>query len=416
MANSKTKGYIVFFLVHFTLSSVHAQFFGFLTGGEKKEVPKELLMDREIQIGTTSAINNMYNYNFDLSEKEFKWLLVKYPDHPIGYFLIGMNYWWRIVPDTKVEKYDRSMEKYMDDAIDRADKLFDNDPNNKEAAFFLAAAYAFKGRLYAEREKWTKAAWVGKQSMKYLEKSRGDDNINPELLFGDGLYNFYSKWIHENYKSLRPLLTFFKKGTKAEGIKQLEEVANNAFYTRMEARYFLLQIYAMENQPTKGFQMAKTMHELYPQNSFFHRFAARYAFVLGRLSEAEVYAQELLNAIDSGKYGYGDNDGRYGAYILGYVNKNYKRNPFEAKKYYTRCIEFAQSNDSEESGYYLGSQLALGEMAEADGDYLTAAQKYKLVLENSKKKSSTYEEAKDKIMALKQKLKDLKKKRKSRNG
>ncbi|SOE22801.1 hypothetical protein SAMN06298216_3205 [Spirosomataceae bacterium TFI 002] len=416
MAISKTSGFIVFFAAFFTLTGVKAQFFGFSTGGENKNVPKDLLMDREIQIGTTSAINNMYNYNFELSEKEFKWLLVKYPDHPIGYFLIGMNYWWRIVPDTKVEKYDRTMEKYMDDAIDRADDLYDDDPNNKEAAFFLAASYAFKGRLYAEREKWTKAAWAGKQSMKYLEKSRGDDNINPELLFGDGLYNFYSKWIHENYRSLRPLLTFFKKGTKAEGISQLEEVANNAFYTRMEARYFLLQIYAMENQPTKGFQMARTMHALYPQNSFFHRFAARYAFVLGKLGDAEVYALELLDAIDTGKYGYGDNDGRYGAYILGYVNKNYKRNLVEAKKYYTRCVEFAQSNDSEESGYYLGSQLALGEMAEAEDDYLTAAKKYKLVLDNSKKKSSTYEEAKDKILSLKKKLKELKKQRKSRNG
>lgn len=415
MAISKSIQLLVLLLGISLSSPSHAQLFGFLSGGEKEDVPKNLLMDREIQIGTTSAINNMYNFNFDLSEREFKWLLVKYPNHPIGYFLIGMNYWWRIVPDTKITKYDRTMEKYMDEAIDKADDLYDDDPTNKEAAFFLAAAYAFKGRLYAERERWTKAAWAGKQAMKYLEKSRGDENINPELLFGDGLYNFYSKWIHENYRSLRPLLTFFRKGTKSEGIEQLEEVANNAFYTRMEARYFLVQIYAMENQSIKGLQMAKTMHAMYPQNSFFHRFAARYAFVLGRLNEAEVYAKELLESIDSGKYGYGDNDGRYGAYILGYVNKNYHRNNSEAKKYFTRCVQFAQSNESEDSGYYLGSQLALGEMAEAEGDYLTAAQKYKLVLENAKKKSSTYNEAKDKIFALKKTLKKIKKDKKSRN-
>lgn len=414
MIISRASKLLILGIILLGINTSNAQFFSALTGKSKVQ-PKNLLMDREIQIGTTSAINNMYNYNFDESEKEFKWLLVKYPDHPIGYFLIGLNYWWRIVPDTKVTKYDNTIERYMNEAIDRAEDMYDEDESNKEAAFFLAAAYAFKGRLYAERERWTKAAWAGKQSLKYLEKSRGDENINPELLFGDGLYNFYSKWIHENYKSLRPFLTFFRKGNKDQGIEQLEEVSNNAFYTRMEARYFLVQIYAMEGKASKGLQMAKTMHLMYPNNSFFHRFAARSAFVLGRLGEAELYAKELLENIEQGKYGYGDNDGRYGAYILGYVNKNVKRNIPEAKKYYEKCVSFALSNDSEESGYYLGSQLALGEIAESEKDYLTAARKYKLVLENAKKKSPTYNEAKDKILALKQTLKDIKKQRKSRD-
>src|SRR5690606_24793535 len=151
-------------------------------------------------------------------------------------------------------------------------------------------------------------AWAGKKAMKYLDDSRGEENINPELLFGDGVYNYYSKWIHENYKSLRPLLTFFRKGNKELGIKQLENVANNAFYSRMEARYFLVQIYAMEKQPGKSLQMSAQMHHMYPDNSFFHRFVARNSFALGRLNDAEVYAKELLHNVDGKKYGYGAND------------------------------------------------------------------------------------------------------------
>ena len=384
-----------------------AQLFSFLSGNDNEV--RDILMDRAIQIETTAAINNMYNYKFDEAEREFKWLRVKYPQHPIGPFLLGLNTWWKLVPDTGVKKYDDTIHDYMDQAIDMAENM---PSKSKEAAFFSAAAYAFKGRLYAERENWVKAAWAGKQALKYLEKSRGDENINPELLFGDGVYNFYSKWINENYKSLRPLLTFFRKGDKNLGIKQLENVSNNAFYTRMEARYFLVQIYSMEDKNGKALSMARQMHTIYPDNSFFDPYAARCSFALGRLTEAETYAKELLQSIEAKKYGYGPNDGRYGTYIIAYVNKHYYRNKELAKEYYQKCTEFAEENDSEDSGYYMGAQLALGDYAMEEGDYLTAARKYKLIIDQKNKKSSSYKEAQLRIKELKTKIKAAKAKKK----
>lgn len=403
----KVGGFLLFFLLISFLG--HAQLFSWLGSDKNKPRPVFLLMDRGIQIETTSAINNMYNFNFYEAEKEFKWLMVKYPDHPIGSFLLGLNDWWKIVPDTKNTTFDESCHAHMDDAIDKAEELYDDNEKNKEAAFFIAAAYSVKGRLYAEREKWVKAAWAGKQSLKYLDYSRGEENINPELLFGDGVYNYYSKWINENYKSLKPLLTFFRKGNKPLGIKQLEYVSNNAFYSRMEARYFLIQIYAMESQPVKGLSMARQMHALYPNNSFFHRYVARNSFALGRLDEAEVYGRELLESVESKKYGYGDNDGRYGAYILAYVNEHQKRNYADAKIYYWKCINYAKNNKSEDSGYYLGSHMALGRIAESEADWAGAASFYKEVMDKADKKSETYKEAKKAASDLKAKMKKKKK-------
>ena len=381
-----------------------AQLFG------KKETPKvdNLLMDRAVQFALTDAVNNMYNSKFYEAEKEFKWLKVKYPEHPLGDFMLGLNEWWKIIPDTKEEKFDDICHAFMDEAIDKADDLYDDNKKNKEAAFFLASAYAVKGRLYAEREKWVKSAWAAKQSMKYLDNSRGEENINPELLFGDGVYNYYSKWINENYKSLKPMLTFFRKGDKNLGIKQLENVANNAFYARMEARYFLIQIYAMENQPQKSLNMATTMHALYPDNSFFHRYVARNAFALGRIQEAEIYAAELLNNLKASKYGYGSNDGRYGTYILAYIYENYKSDLQQAKAYYQECIRFSLSNDTKESGYYVASNMALGKMAKAEKDYKVAVDYYGEALKNSEKKSTQYVESKK---ALEEITKTLKKKK-----
>ena len=396
---------ILFLTAHFTS---FGQLFSFLNTKEKPKA-EMLLLDRGVQISTTAAVNNMYNFNFSEAEKEYKWLKVKYPEHPLGDFMLGLNEWWKIVPDTKQERFDDQCHSYMANAIDLADDMFDRNKKNKEAAFFLSAAYAIKGRLYAEREKWVKAAWAGRQSIKYLDYSRGEENINPELLFGDGVYNYYSRWIHENYKSLKPLLTFFRKGDKDLGIKQLENVANNAFYSRMEARYFLIQIYAAENQSAKSLILARQMHTLYPNNSFFHRYVARNSFALGRLDEAEVFANELMARLDEKQYGYGDNDGRYAAYILGYINQNYKRNDIQAKFYYQKCINYSLSNNTKESGYYVASNLALGSIALKDNDNRAAVEYLAEVLKNSEKNSSSYQQAKKSLEDLTKRLKVQKK-------
>ncbi|MFN4086233.1 MAG: tetratricopeptide repeat protein [Spirosomataceae bacterium] len=380
---------------------VSGQFFGLFGGKKSAEVRPMLLTDRAIQIGTNDAINHMYNANYYAAERDFKWLIVKYPDHPIGFFLLGLNEWWRIVPDINQTKYDEACHQYMDQAISKAERLFDQDERDREAAFFLAAAYAFKGRLYSERERWVKAAWAGKQAMKYLDKSRGEVNINPELIFGDGLYNYYSKWIHETYPSLKPLLTFFRKGDKNLGIQQLENVANNAFYTRMEARYFLIQIYSMEGKHTKSLNMARTMHGLYPNNAFFHRFAARESFILSQFSEAERYAQELLDRLDRGIYGYGPNDGRYASYILGYIAEKIRLDVSEARIRYLKVLTYAQQNQSEDSGYAISARLALAGMDRSIQDWASARQHYEAVLREADKKSASYEKAKKGLAELK---------------
>jgi hypothetical protein len=398
---------ITLFLLIISLQS-YSQFFG-LFGNKEKPKTSQLLLDRGVQIESTKAINNMYNFKFHEAEVEFKWMIVKFPEHPIGYFLLGLNEWWKIVPDTKNTQFDEQCHTYMDRAIDKADELLSNNGGDKEAAFFLACAYAFKGRLYAEREKWVKSAWAGKQAIKYLEKSRGSENINPELIFGDGLYNYYSKWIHENYKSLKPLLTFFRKGNKTLGIEQLEDVSLNAFYTRMEARYFLVQIYSMEHLPNKALMMSRQMHSLYPDNSFFHRYVARTAFSMGRLDDASIYAKQLLANIEAQKFGYSFNDGRYGAYILGYTNEHHYRDLAEAKVFYSKCIAYSRGNNSEDSGYFLGANLALGRISEAEGNSQTAMTYYEEVLKNAEKKSDYYIKAKQAVQLIKNKNKGKKK-------
>lgn len=353
-----------------------------------------LLKHPGVQIESAEAINQMYNYKFYEADKEFRWLRLRYPKHPMPTFLMGLAEWWKIVPNTDETGYDDQCLMYMDSTITLAEDLYDNSENKLEPSFFLAAAYAFKSRLYSERKKWAKATFAGKNALKYFEKCKGNADFSPELLFGDGMYNYYAQWIPENYPLLKPILLFFPKGNKVSGIKELEKTANTAFYTRVEARYFLVQIYSMENQYDKAYQMSKYMNEQYPDNPFFERYFARSAFVTGRTNEAERISKDILEKVSRTQSGYEGVSGRTAAYILAYINAIFYKNTPEAKKYYQQSVDFSKLTNSTTSGYYLSSLIGLAKIATEEKDYDLAQTYFKEVIDKAERKSSQYKEAK----------------------
>ncbi|AWL08138.1 hypothetical protein HME7025_00255 [Aquirufa nivalisilvae] len=360
---------------------------------EKERSKGMLLLTSEVQIEATNAINQMYNFKFPEAEREFNYLKVKHPDHPLPDFLLGLVQWWKMVPNTQNEVYDDRLLEYMDRSISKAEKIWD-DTENPEAAFFMAAAYGFKGRLHAERKHWARATLAAKSALKYLEYSREFADFSPELMFGDGLYNYYYHFIKQNFKLLRPVLWLFPKANKQQGIEQLEKVSYQAFYTRTEARYFLLQIYAMENMSEKSYELAKYTHQNYPDNPFFERYHARSAFMLGKLDEAMEVSKSILSKIDNHQVGYEGVSGRYASYILGYYQLYIFRNPAEAKIYFQKCMDFSIQTGSLESGYYWASVLGLARIAYQEGDYDVAVDHCKEVMDKADKKTSQYTDAK----------------------
>jgi hypothetical protein len=360
-----------------------------------------VLKNPGVQIEATEAINLLYNYRFDEADKEFRWLRYRYPAHPMPHFLMGLAEWWKIVPNTDNESYDDAFLMHMDSTINLAEKLYDKEATKIESAFFLAAAYAFKGRLYSERESWTKATFAGKKSLKYFEVCKGNGDLSPELLFGDGLYNYYAEWVPKEYPILKPVLAFFPKGNKKLGEKQLEKVGNNAFYTRVEARYFLLQIYSMENEYSKAYELAKYMWQTYPNNPYFERYFCRTAFVTGKSEEASAAARNILDKIARGMTGYEGVSGRNAAYVLAYYSMNYTKDYTQASEYYQKAIDFSVKTKSTNAGYYVSSLLGLGKIAELNKNYDEALRYYKLADDKADRKSSQNTEAKKSIDNLK---------------
>ncbi|WP_258103914.1 M48 family metallopeptidase [Marinoscillum sp. MHG1-6] len=359
-----------------------------------------LLSNAYVQMEATQAINDMYNFRFERSLRHFNYLKKQYGWHPLPYFMMGLNYWWRIVPNFRNETFDDTFYAYMDTAIVLAQRLHD-EHNPVEGAFFLSAAYAFKGRLYSERHDWGRAAAAGKNAMNYLEECRGQEDLSPELLFGDALFNYYAEWIPENYPLLKPIMLMFPDGDKELGIQQLKEVARNAFYTRTEAQYFLMRITALEEQDVEtAMQVAEYLHRTFPGNAYFHRFYARLLYTSARYRELVPVCESILEALENGEEGYEANSGRYAAFFLGHVYR-IRRDYDQAIKYYEMAKSFGEEAEATDMGYYIYSVVHLARIANLTENYEDATTYYEQVKDITKRRDDANKEAREQLKKLK---------------
>lgn len=352
-----------------------------------------LLLNPYVQIEATKAINQLYNFKFDSSMQNMKYLKYEYGWHPLPYFLMGLNYWWRIQPDINNTQHDETFLAYMDTAIFVAKRLYD-EANPIEGTFFLAASYGFRARLSSDREQYRKAALDGRKALKYLRESQEYTEYSPELLFGDGLINYYSKWIRENYPWLRPIMLFFPSGDKELGVTQLREVSRNAFYSRTEAQYYLLNILFHDHSNyTEARQLSEYLYDTYPDNAFFHRWHAQVLYQIGARREAEAECLKIIQRIDSAQVGYGDYTGRYAAFFLGRIYRG-RRDEAKSEAYFERSREFHERANATEKGYYHQTLIHLAEFALKRDDKKLAREYFKKAKKLADRKDYAYKEAK----------------------
>ncbi len=383
--------YIIFFISF--LSSV-----SYGQHAPKIDSAHMILLNPYIQLETSQAINDMYNFKFDDSMRNLKYLKYEYGWHPLPYFLMGLNYWWRIQPNLRDQKYDKEFNAYMDTTIYLAKRLH-AEANPIEGAFFLAASYGFKARIESDRDNYRIAANDGRKALKYLKESRDYTDYSPEILFGDGLINYYSKWIREKYPMLRPLMLFFPKGDKELGISQLREVSRNAFYARTEAQYYLMDIlYHDQKEYAEARMLIKYLHDTYPDNSYFHRWYVRMLYQMGNRRQAEKESLEIIHRIDSGYVGYESNTGRYAAYFLGRIYKSKK--PEKSEEYFLKGLKYSEESDATKKGYYFHSLFYLGELALKRDDIEQAEYYFKRVKKSAGRKHSAYKKSKEELKKL----------------
>ena len=379
----KKKYFIFYIFLNSTMNSIY---------GNVKDTTS-ILTDIDIQIEATSAINKMYNYQFEEAEKEFRWLVSEYQNHPLPVFLLGLSSWWKIDAQSsksyigesqKENVLDKNFLNLMDESINLSKRIY-NQGNKVDGAFFLAASYGFKGRLLSERRKWSAAAFAGRNAIKYLKEIRKDDLMIPEISFGNGLFNYYSIWISERYPLLKPIIKLFPEGNKNKGVEQLNIASNNSFYTRTEAQYFLMRIYSGEGKLTKALQLSKYLKDTYPENSIFHKYFTQLLYRNSRLNECLKESNNIIINYDKRKFGYNEDEARIAHFFLGEIyhsNLNFDKAIFNYKK----SIDFSEKIGKQKMGYSIFSNFSLGRISFNRNEYKQAKIYFKRVLKLTKRK------------------------------
>lgn len=380
----------------------------------QKDSKNFLLLTPGLELETADAIDLMYNFKFDEAQTQFAIIKNRHPDHPLPYFLMAMNNWWKMMPynddNPVIEPWGKDMMAYLDTTISKADYYWEIDSIQVEAAFFLSAAYGLKARYFAERGDKLAAVMPSKHALKYFKRTHEENELSPEFLLGSALINYYGEWFREEYPGLKPILIMFPKGDKVLGLKQLKECSVNAFYSRTEALYFLMRIYYMEeNKNSEAYPIAKYLAETYPDNAYFERMLARFSLYEGKWNDCEKLCKDILYKFDIKMPGYEENGARYASFFLGHIYRHGYQNKILAKEYYLRCILYAEKTNSTHLSYYLTSVAELARMSNEENDISSARAYYKTIHENASKKdketAALWKEADDYLKKTKKQAK-----------
>ena len=272
-------------------------------GAAPAEPPPTLTMrvyDERVQRG----VDLIYNLRFEEADRYFDELVASYPDNPLGYFFRAMVAWWRVLIDLDDTSHDEAFYRRIDECIEICDARLGIDPDDFDAILFKGGAIGFRGRLRGDRRQMLRAAQDGLRSLPLLERSRKMEPTNKDILFGQGIYNYFRDVIPQKYPIVRAVTWMLKDGDRETGLRQLREVAAEGRYAKAEAKYFLAQIYRLfEEDEAAALPYLEELRSRYPPNSIFHRYTARTYASLNRWDRALPLYREVVERSEAGARG-----------------------------------------------------------------------------------------------------------------
>lgn len=257
--------------------------------------------DQRVQDG----IDLIYHLRFEEADAHFAGIIAADPDNPLGHFFLAMVDWWRVLIDLEDEGHDEAFYARLARCIEVCDRRLEEDAGDFEAILFKGGAIGFRGRLRGDREQYLRAARDGLRSLPLLKKSRQMEPANKDILFGQGIYNYFRVVIPERHPMVKAVTWMLDPGDRDLGLQQLDEVAREGRYARAEARYFLAQIYRIfEGDPGTALGYLEQLHDQYPDNALFHRYRARTLVDLRRWPEAVALYTQAIARAQAGQRGY----------------------------------------------------------------------------------------------------------------
>ena len=251
----------------------------------------------------THGLEALYQGNFEQAITTFSSQIQEYPDDPKAYFFLAVTYRWLNRIDPSNEMYQKQFEDSMATSIQNCQKILKKDPKNPDATLYLAASYGYRAEYFNfSKFDWGKAYDNGVKMRDYLDKSAKMPNMSIDAQLGFALYNYYAYLYRDKIGKWRFLLSL-PKGDREKGIAMLEELREHGVYSRVEAWYFLIEIYKEENRSKdQAMALNQELHENFPKNPYFHTLLAGTYHKFQDWENSRKVAQEIIANANSPYY------------------------------------------------------------------------------------------------------------------
>ncbi len=234
-----------------------------------------------------------YQMQTEAATKIFDGLIQSEPENPQGYLFQAVNFYYRMQFDENPQRFESRFKNLMAQAIETSKKQSVAKEKKIEALFYLGTAYLYQAAFYGGQESWLKAYYYGRDGIHYLEKVVALAPDYYDAYLGLGLYHYYAEVMPKLLKTVSTLIGI--NGDKTRGLQELHTAAEKGVYSKMEALFFLGNIYLyMENDFEKSLWCARELTRLYPGNPGFQILLAENLQKQGQHSEAIDVLQQAL--------------------------------------------------------------------------------------------------------------------------
>jgi hypothetical protein len=240
--------------------------------------------------------------------------------------------------------------------------VLENDPENPEAIFLAMASQGLLAESYSDAGRSFKAVGAAKRAYNYIKKGSAKLDEFKEFYLTTGLYNYYREYYPDAYPIYKPFMSFFMKGDKVKGIRQLEKAAREASISHVIAQYYLSYIYMRyEYIPSKALRQGRILHQQYPNNELFSAIYLETLIINNRYKEALPIAKKLQKNTSPYLMIYGD-------VFLGVISEKYLKNIPQAKKLYRHSLYLNEKYDMDRTHLEAFAYLGLGRIYEMEKD------------------------------------------------